>query len=345
MIEEYMKQFRNETKELVVRIKWSLDSSNCSMIDDFYKLEAKIDKAYDVQTGEEINVDLGNKLEWLCSKDKYEPKFKSGNMYRVLVRESKEKVKNYYLENVLEENVNYLKLDSLDNFESKFDEQLIELTVLVKKKIFSWAIDSNYKNSSITFLASIDENNNLSNKSGILTWMVKDNDFDNLGVYKIKVRKNKENDNTYLLVDVLDKVNDSRFDKIIEEYLKPVVVVSEIGEFSLDRNYNWFTGTIKYSTCPVIIKVLEGEETIDFQLDKLKNIVSDFSNWNDKIKKYAVKDLLELSNDEELYNRIEIASILVERDGTIEVQLSSADNNIVVYINDNGDFIDTKLID
>lgn len=377
-IEEYKKQFKVEKLELIVRISWCGERgcSNFSMIENFYKAEAHIDKALNVKTGELIEVGMHDRIEWLFPKKifgfKYGYKFKKGNMYRILVREyihkENEKFKKYYLEQVLEKNINEPRLDTLYNFENKFEEKVIDLTVLIKRSIDAWGIiGSIYRNPTATFIASIDsKTNELSESHGTLTWMEKDNkskikfNFDAMGTYIVKVRKSKENNNSYLLLNVLGKVTDDRFDNIKEEYLKPIVINNELGEFTLDRDYNWFEGQIDYlgEKCSVLINVEEGETTIDTQLNKLKEIFSDLTNWDSNVKKYASHELLELSNEwsedgteiteEQFIKRIGMPSITVNENGTVEVSFDSdnmfTDHSIVIYVDENGIFEEADIV-
>lgn len=95
-----------------MRIRWSWERgcSDFSLIDNHYK------------------------AEWLVPKKtfgfKYGYKFKRGNIYRILVREyiprGNENFRKYYLEQVLEKDVNDPRLDPLYSFENKFEEEVTE---------------------------------------------------------------------------------------------------------------------------------------------------------------------------------------------------------------------------
>lgn len=367
-IQEYKKQFRPETIELIVRIRWSWERgcSDFSLIDNHYKAEIQFDKGINVKTGEQIEYGI-NKVEWLAPKKtfgfKYGYKFKRGNIYRILVREyiprGNEKFRKYYLEQVLEKDVNDPRLDPLYSFENKFEEEVTERLVLIKKRIYGWVIESKYRKPTAVFLASIDlQSNALSQSCGRLTWMEKDSrlnikfNFDDLGTYLVKVRKNKEDNNSYLLLDA-KKVKDNRFDSIKEEYLKPVIIHSEYGEFRLDRNYNRFEGEVDYlgEKGFVYLDVEEGETKADVQLNKLNQIFSDLANWDKNIKEYVSEELLELANEwreddmeitkEQFIHRIGWPSIHIYEDGTVEVRFDSdemfTDHEIVLTIDEHGE--------
>lgn len=273
IVEEYKKQFKPEPLELIVRIRWCWEKGNSdfAMLGDCYIADASIYRVFDVKSGEMIDDGMYEfcRMEWLAPKKlfgfKYGYKFKKGNLYRVLVREyiseGDEKCRRYYLEQVLEENVKIPTLDPIRIFESKFEEKETDLTVLIQRRINGWAImDVNYRVPKADFIASIDHNTNeLSQSYGVLTWMEKESkskikfNFDDLETYHVRVRKSKENDNSYLLLNVIKKMKDDRLEQLKEEYIKPIVIRNEFGEFELDKDFNWFEGKIGYlgDTCIV----------------------------------------------------------------------------------------------
>lgn len=89
-IEEYKKQFRTETLELIVRISWCWEKgkSGFNMLDNYYIGQARFDEAFNVRTGELLETVGFHWLEWLAPKKafgfKYSYKFKKGHMYRLL---------------------------------------------------------------------------------------------------------------------------------------------------------------------------------------------------------------------------------------------------------------------
>lgn len=375
-VEEYKKDFKPETLELIVQISscWEKGNSDFSMLDNYYIAEARINKALNVKSGELIEgTGHNDRIVWLSPKKmfgfKYGYKFKKGNMYRILVREytkNDHKFKRYYLEQVLEKDINEPKLDACYNFESKFEDQVTDLVVLIRKEISGWPVVANYRNPKVDFIASIDnKTNKLSQSQGILTWMEKDSKsklkykFDKMGTYLVRARRNKENNNSYLLVDVLKKVNDTRFENIKEEYLKPVIIRSESDEFKLNRNYDYFEGKIDYldEKCSVRMIVNSGETTADIQLNKLREIIKDLTNWDSKLKKYVSQEMLDLANEwcedeieiteEQFIQRIGVPGIVIRPDGEVEAWFESdgmfTDHAIVVEIDKNGNFGEVNL--
>lgn len=272
------------------------------------------------------------------------------------------------MEQVLEENVKVPTLDPIRIFESKFEEKETDLTVLIQRGINGWAImDVNYRVPKAVFIASIDHNTNeLSQSYGVLTWMEKESkskikfNFDDLETYHVRVRKSKENDNSYLLLNVIKKMKDDRLEQLKEEYIKPVVVRNEFGEFELDKDFNWFEGKIGYlgDTCIVRFSVEQGEAIAEKQLNRLGAITKDLADWDEKVKKYATQELFDLVNDwceeereiteEEFWQRICVMNINIEPDGSVEVELDNddmfTDHSIVIDIDEDGNFVSADIV-
>lgn len=380
-IETYKKQFKPETLELIVRISWCRDKSCCDFKSDnnYYIAQARFDKALNAKTGESLGTGFGfNWLEWLVPKNapqkrfgfKYGYKFKKGHTYRILVREyipgGNDKFKKYYLERILEKDVNEPRLDEAYTFESNYEEAISDLTVLIKKRISGWPIVSNYRIPRAAFLASINNQTNvLSSSHGTLTWIEKDSgakikfNFNAMCAYRIRARKSKEDNNTYLLLDVIKKVTDDRFEHIKEQYLTPVVIKNELGEFSLNRDYNQFEGKTNYLSeeCLVNMNIEEGETTTDIQLNKLREIYRDLPGWDSQVREYAAGELLALANEwcedeveitkAQFIQRIDVPMLIIDTDGSVAVMFESdnmfTDHAIVINIDANGNFIEAKI--
>ena len=376
-IEEYKKEFKAEETELVVRISWCWQKCGLS----YYEAHARFDKALNVKTGERRYMGSVHRITgpggWLLNNIfgfVYSYKLKEGHMYRILAREGypEEDGKfygSYYLEKILEKDVSEPRLDALNIFENKFEEAVTDLTVLIKQKIVWWVCEDNYRRPTATFIASIDHKTNEINTScGKLAWMEKERkskikfNFDDMGTYHVKVRRNKEDKDSYLLVDVVKKVKDNRLESIKENYLKPVIITSELGQFRLDRNNNRFEAQIDYfgGNCSIHMEVEEGETTADRQLDKLYEIFNDLENWDNCVKEYAANELLESANDwiddeageitkEQFIQRIGVPlAIEVGRSGYIVVAFYDDDmfasHFIEIYIDENGKFDGSNLV-
>lgn len=349
-IKEYKKQFKTEESELIVWISWSWQ--NRSLRDKYYEINANFDKALNVKTGELLGMGVVHHITGPGGRllNKYGYKLKEGHTYRILAREGTPKgdsrfKKSYYLEKILEKDVNVPGFDALNIFEDKFEEAVTDLTVLVKQKIARWVCEGNYRRPMATFIASIDHKTNEINTSwGKLAWMEKDRkskikfNFEDMGTYHVKVRRNKEDQDSYLLLDVVKKVKDNRLESIKENYLKPVIITSELGQFRLDRNKNRFEAQIDYlgESCSVSLEVREGETTAERQLDKLYEIFNDLENWNNCIKEFAAKELLKTANDWSADGAGEITKEqFVQRIGTpLAIEVGRSGNIVVPFYDD-----------
>ncbi len=375
-VEAYKKQFKPETVEMIVRIYWCWEKGGAkfSMLENYYMAHARFDKALIVNIGEVIDAEFCFCwLKWLTPKKlfgfPYGYKFKKGNMYRILAREyiykESDKFKAYYIEQVLEENIEEPLLDAVRSFEGKYEDSITDITVLVKKRICGWAIKGGYRIPSATFMAYIDnKSNQFSQTCGRLAWIEKDRkanirfNFHDMGIYHVKVRKSKENENSFLLVDVVKKVKDNRLESVKERYLIPVVITNELGEFTLDRNYNHFRGQLDYlgNTCFVYMNVEEGETTVGVQLEALRHIFADLKEWDESVKEYASCELLDLAGDwneedvtkEAFVQRIGVPDIMIDIDGSVEVMFGSdgmfTDHGTIIRIDENGNLLNADIV-
>lgn len=125
-IQEYMKNFKEEQKELLVRINWCYKkgkSGEFSSIENYYDVTARFDMALDAKTGEPLQTDLATYkwLEWFVPKKKklfgfkYGFQFEEGKIYRILAREyinkPTDKFIRYYVDDVLEYDIKDNRFD------------------------------------------------------------------------------------------------------------------------------------------------------------------------------------------------------------------------------------------
>lgn len=139
--EAYLHTFQKEKQELIVRISWCWEKGlpPFPMIGNYYKARARFDRAIDVKTGEVIGEGIAfNWLEWLSEKKlfgfRFGYHFQRGHLYRLLVREDLPRdnvqFRRYYVEQLLEKNVNEPKLlpnlreFSLNRKPSQFEMQI-----------------------------------------------------------------------------------------------------------------------------------------------------------------------------------------------------------------------------
>ncbi len=382
-IKEYMKNFREEQKELIVRIDWCYKkdkSGEFESLENCYKARARFDMALDVKTGEMLNTKpMAFKwLEWLAPKKKlpfgfkYSYKFEEGKAYRILAREyinkPTDKFVRYYIDDVLEYDVKDKRFDPVYRFESEFGEEIFDMAVLIKSRIYGWVHSSAYRTPGTTFIASVNlKTNELENKPAFLRWIEKNSNskikynFEDLGIYHIRARKSKKNENSFMLVDVIKKVRDERLEQVKEEYMKPVTFMYRETEFTLNRRYNQFEGKPDYlgEKCDVRLNVSEGDIMVENHLKKLDEIFNNLSVFDGRVREFVAEELLELANDdwlpededevtkEEFIKRIGIPVIEIYQDSSVSLMFDSdgmfTDHVITLEIDANGEFEEVKL--
>lgn len=153
---------------------------------------------------------------------------------------------------------------------------------------------------------------------GWISWLAEDKDrsgwihhLENKKIYHLKVRKRKQQkqnntNNAFLLVEVVERdLDHPELNKVLEEYEKPLVIEDELcGNFTLERRFGWFSGTIDWigKKCSASLEcdsenTKEGEETAEGALHALHVIYKDLKEWDEKFRGFAAKRLTELAND------------------------------------------------
>ena len=204
----------------------------------------------------------------------------------------------------------------IKKFENQFMPETTELIVLVKKNLGGAMVVGKYCTPNLYFVAAVNPvTNELFQAEGILTWIIKQNKvfrckMKGMKIYRVLVRKcilkelgeniSTTMNNKYLLVKVLKKnVRDERLEEIRDEYKKPVYIDDAIGRFTLNRDYDWFTGEIDWlgEKCSVYLNVESGALNADLQLEKLKAITANLAEWDSKVHKFVAVELTDLAND------------------------------------------------
>lgn len=123
-------------------------------------------------------------LEWFVPKKKklfgfkYGFQFEEGKIYRILAREyinkPTDKFIRYYVDDVLEYDIKDNRFDPVYLFESKFDDEVLDLVVLIKSKICGWSRDNFYRMPSATMIAFLDlKTNEVNRHPTFLRWIEK----------------------------------------------------------------------------------------------------------------------------------------------------------------------------
>lgn len=105
-------------------------------------------------------------------------------------------------------------------------------------------------------------------------------------------------DEAYLKAFVKVDTSDAELNHCLEELQKPVTFEdSFFGTFTLERFVDWFTAEVVWEGNPISLH-LEGRDEVQECLKTACTIWENQSYWHQKIKDYAVQELLELKNNE-----------------------------------------------
>ena len=141
----------------------------------------------------------------------------------------------------------------IDNFNSNFDDEILDITFVLKKQNLS---AGKSKGKYYTLLVSaiayknIITNEIIENENLLIVKEIEDTNhyfqiFRNKTIVRLKVRKEKDSSGLYmrfLLEDIIDtNYKDNDLNIILEEYSKPVYYKDEkLGDFELDKSINCF---------------------------------------------------------------------------------------------------------
>ena len=372
---EFLAQFSGEVRELVVRMGWVNDHPSPEDGGREYHCTARFAEGIDVASGKIIGQHIFNWLHWYAPKKLFGGAggftLKEHHIYRLLVRPSVEneapdaKAATYLVEQVLESDVDEPRLDPVCQFDAKYRPETQERTFLIKKSVRGWAIQGDNRYPCATCLASVDDAGELNTAVGQLRWIEKnkgdlDTNFKALGIYRVLVRPAVEGENDWMMVKVRGKGSDARLAAIAEEYAKPVVVQTAVGEFTLNRNYDWFEGQVDWlgEQSDVMLDVEEGATDAPELFAKLEGIIANAAEWDAKVRGFAADELLDGANDwrqdegeeitrEDFIRRIGAPSIHLFAAGTGEFSFGDDDmfwgHVIVVYFDGHGEFTEATI--
>lgn len=349
--EEYMRSFEEDAEELLVRICWfpKEPPSRPELADGTLKMRARFDEAINAKSGERSGSGKFNWLEWTYRKklfgDPFGHTMKTGSLYRIRARRKKagtaENAEIYYVDEVLEKDVKDRRLDPVLSFLDSFEEEEKEMLFLNKKPVSGWGVFWGYKRICLTYLASMDpRDTEICTKTGRLFLLEKHSgsslktDFRELTAYRLLVRPSKTGPETYLVVRNLGKADPAPFRERIEEYRRPVTIENELGSFSLERQWNWFDGTIQWcrKPCNVLIDVEEGSTDCTSAMDILRRICADDTAFDARVRRQVCDQTMELLRDwyeeeiteEEYMQRLGTPLITISEDGDIDFSFETA---------------------
>ena len=160
--------------------------------------------------------------------------------------------------------------------------------------------------------------------------------------------------NRLLVVEVLEEnIPCSALDEVLAEYRKPVVLNDEeLGELTLDKDYDTFEGVISWRDEDIDISLevdSSSEDTWTAAVVTMKQMAADQDAWDRDMRAFAARELTELarewreSADEEVpeiteesfAQRLDLTSIAMDPDGSFSAYFDDDDmffgHCVVVY--------------
>ena len=260
-----------------------------------------------------------------------------------------------------------------DEWERTFEEEARELLVLVAgssgagKRNGFWEVAHSY-------LAYVDcEIGTLCADEGRLVYPVSDEDnaagnvlgrFRDEEIYRVAARKKIPQElpegmsaslqNCLLVVEVLEENPPCRaLDEVVAEYRKPVVLNDEeLGELSLDKDYDTFEGAILWGGEDIDISLevdSSSEETWTAAVRAMRQMLGEQNKWDRDMRAFAARELTQLAcewresavkvvpeiKEESFAQRLGLTSIAMDSDGSFSAYFDDDDmffvHCVVVY--------------
>jgi len=208
-----------------------------------------------------------------------------------------------------------------EDFEKEFCGEVVELLIVTLKSVSgAAALKDGYDRPCTHFTACVNvETNEFSTVEGRLEWLVSPEEKEEQGwiytfepykIHHIRCRKRPPMtlepymaevlNNCYALLDYIDdSVSDNRLEALIDEYSKPVVIKDAIGEFTLNRAYSWFEGSMDLAGSKVSV-MLDANEDASLppkSFGYLKTFVGDIDRRDSEIRDVIVKEMWETAED------------------------------------------------
>ncbi|MFC2556367.1 MAG: DUF2262 domain-containing protein [Pauljensenia sp.] len=183
-------------------------------------------------------------------------------------------------------------------------------------------------------------------------------------VYRLKARKKipyeipegvtASSQNEFLIVEVLEENSSCpALKEVLAEYRRPVVVADEeLGELTLDKDYDTFEGEILWRGEQICLSLevdAADEDTWTAAVQAMRQMVADQAAWDRDMRAFAARELTQLacewreSADEEVpeitegsfARRIELRSIAMDAEGSFSAYFDDDDmffgHCVVVY--------------
>ena len=258
-------------------------------------------------------------------------------------------------------------------WERTFEEEVRELLVLVAGS--SGAAKRNgFWESAYSYLAYVDcETGALCADEGRLVYPISDEEnvagnvlgrFRNEEIYRVTARKkilqelpegmSASSQNRLLVVEVLEENPPCpALDEVLAEYRRPVVLNDEeLGELSLDKDYDTFEGVISWRDEEIDISLevdSSSEDTWTAAVQAMKQMLVDQNKWDRDMRAFAARELTELAcewresvdeevpeiTEESFAQRLDLTSIAMDPDGSFSAYFDDDDmffgHCVVVY--------------
>lgn len=260
-----------------------------------------------------------------------------------------------------------------EEWEHTFEEEEREIFVLVAGS--SGAAKRNgFWEAAHSYLAYVDyETGALCADDGRLVYPVNDKDnaagnvlgrFRDEEIYRVAARKkipqelpegmSASSQNEFLIVEVLEEdAPCPALKEVLAEYRRPVVVADEeLGELTLDKDYDTFEGEILWRGEQICLSLevdAADEDTWTAAVQAMRQMVADQAAWDRDMRAFAARELTQLacewreSADEEVpeitegsfARRIELRSIAMDAEGSFSAYFDDDDmffgHCVVVY--------------
>ena len=241
-----------------------------------------------------------------------------------------------------------------DYLEKDCENKIIQFTVLTGYNIggASKSRGEEYYSAIIKCIAFVNEENDLVEKDIKFTYFLNNTKplkfikTQNLSVYRIACKKIKDK-NLYYLIKI-KKVNDKRFDKIIEEYLKPITVNIDGITFTFDRRFSQYEGKFAVQDKKVDISLRPERNSIEAtkSIETFKKINTDFISFYENVLKKCSSEIVGLANDwksdddKHTITENEIMKRIDKNNISIEISY----NDFTIYFEDDDLFLGHSIV-
>lgn len=273
-----------------------------------------------------------------------------------------------------------------DDFEQEFTGEIVELLIFTLQNVNGAAsLKDGCLMPSVHFKASVNvATQEFSEREGRLEWLLTPEEFkekhwgfsfEPYKVHRIKCQKrpfmklepymSEVANNCYRLLEYLDdQSTDARLETLIESYQKPVIIQDAIGEFTLNRAYSWFEGSIEFKGTKICVMFdANADDKLPPQsFDYLKQFVTNLETKDPEIRKVIVKELWETAQDwidsdendveltEEYFtNSLSLSELSINEDGELTLYYDDSEeifagHAIEVIIDKEGEILRVDLV-